>query len=163
MEMAVQKKEEDLDSDFGEADQSQSTTVNENGNVNTDQYFAIAKRETAVVNWFRLALSVVLAASIAGVGYGVFTYINASEQQEFEEQFHADAYKVFESIGKSLDVTIGAVDALVVSMVSFARYSNSSWPFVTLPGKPANERFEISLVRYATVLSDMCIFLHVLA
>jgi hypothetical protein len=130
-----------LNSDSGEEEleHSQSTTtanVSGNGNGENDDYLAIAKRETAVVNWFRLALLVVLAASIAGVGYGVFTYINTSEHQEFEDQFDADAFKVFESIGKSLDVTIGAVDALVVSMVSFARYSNSSWPFVTLPGKP---------------------------
>jgi hypothetical protein len=73
---------------------------------------------------------------MAIVGYFVYTYVSGSEQAEFEDDFHADAFKVFESIGKSMDVTIGAVDALVVSMVSFARYSNSSWPFVTLPGKP---------------------------
>jgi hypothetical protein len=147
--MATQKKKVDSDYDSEEPDHSQASTFNDghsNGNGENDKYLAIAFRETAVVNWFRLALLVVLAASIAGVGYGVFTYINGSEQKEFEEQSHADASKVFESIGKSLDVTIGAVDALVVSMVSFARYSNSSWPFVTLPGKPAIEMIEICLV-----------------
>jgi hypothetical protein len=128
-------------------DQSLSTHTDEHeAHKSKNEQFTIAKRETAVVNWFRLALLVVLAASIAGVGYGVFTYIDRSEQHEFEDDFQADALKVFESIGKSLDVTIGAVDALVVSMVSFARYSNSSWPLVTVPGKPVIERIEISLV-----------------
>jgi NAD/NADP transhydrogenase beta subunit len=132
--MALQNKNMDLNPD-SEDDHSQSTLNGSgNGNGESDKYLAIAKRETAVVNWFRLALLVVLAASIAGVGYGVFTYINTAEQQEFEEQFHADANKVFESMGNSLDVTIGAVDAFVVSIISFARYTNATWPFVTIPG-----------------------------
>lgn len=94
----------------------------------------IAKAETKVVGCFRLAVFAILAVSMALVGYFVYTYISGSEQAQFEDDFHGDANKVFESIGKSLDVTIGAVDAFVVSLISYSHLTDSSWPFVTMPG-----------------------------
>ena len=143
--MAEQNEKVDWNPDHEEEpDHSQCSAGN--ASVKNDEHLAIAKRETVVVNWFRLALSLVLAASAAGAGCGVFARINTSEQQEFEEPFHADAFKAFESIAKSLDVTIRAVGALVVSMVSFACCSNSSWPFVTLPGEPSIEKIDVCLV-----------------
>jgi H+/Cl- antiporter ClcA len=129
-------KKIDLDNDSGfDGSRDDQSLVSANtvahDDHNKNEQFTIAKAETKAVSWFRLAFFAFLGALMAIVGYFVYTYVSESEQAEFEDDFHADAFKVFESIGKSLDVTIGAVDAFVVSMVSFARYSNSSWPFVT--------------------------------
>jgi hypothetical protein len=136
----------------GDEDHRSDTDVSskaddQHASSNADEQHAIAKRETNVVNSFRVVVLVVLAASMAAVGYAVYRFLSSSEKAEFEDNFHADANKVFESIGKSLDVTIGAVDALVVSMVSFARYSNSSWPFVTLPGKQTRQASQRILLK----------------
>jgi hypothetical protein len=32
-----------------------------------------------------------------------------------------------------LDLTLGAVDNFIVKAVSYVKYSNSTWPFVTIP------------------------------
>ena len=32
-----------------------------------------------------------------------------------------------------LDTTFGAADAFILKLVAYARYSNSSWPYVTIP------------------------------
>jgi len=55
------------------------------------------------------------------------------KKKNFEEQFLDDAHKVLEAVGSSLYLTLGAIDALVDSMISFAHYTNQTWPFVTIP------------------------------
>jgi hypothetical protein len=44
----------------------------------------------------------------------------------------SDSLKVFDAVG-TLDLTLGAVDNFIVKAVSYAKYSNSTWPFVTIP------------------------------
>jgi hypothetical protein len=44
-----------------------------------------------------------------------------------------DANKVLKKVADGIGLTLGAVDSFVGSMVSYANYSNSTWPFVTLP------------------------------
>jgi hypothetical protein len=67
------------------------------------------------------------------VALAVYFYIRASENREFEDQFEADATKVLAAIGASLDSSLSAVDAFVVSIVSYAKATNQTWPFVTIP------------------------------
>lgn len=82
---------------------------------------------------YRIFVLVVLALSIVGVAFTVYLYVSNSEERAFEEQFCEHAKKALDAIGISLDITLGAADAFVISMVSYARFSNSTWPFVTIP------------------------------
>jgi len=93
----------------------------------------IAKDETRAVYWGKLIVFLVLLVSTIAVAAAVYLYISRAQTAEFEDQFKEDAKKVFESIGTTLDLTLGAADSFVVGLVSFALYSNSTWPFVTMP------------------------------
>lgn len=94
---------------------------------------AIAKRETSFVRCMRLLVLSVLVSSTILVAFAVFFFLRSAEQRHFDEAFNYDANKVLDAIGGGIDLTLTAVDSLVVTMVSFARFSNSTWPFVTVP------------------------------
>lgn len=81
----------------------------------------------------RVLLLTVLALSTVGVAAGVYIYTSRAETEAFENQFEEDALKVLESIGTSLDFTLGAVDSFVINEVSHAKSLNMTWPFVTIP------------------------------
>jgi hypothetical protein len=49
------------------------------------------------------------------------------------KHFSGDSTKIFESIGNTLDFTLGVVDSFLVGLVSFARFTNATWPHVNLP------------------------------
>jgi class 3 adenylate cyclase len=93
----------------------------------------IAREENAAVLTSRIIVLAVLVLSTSAVAFAVYYYINKTEQTDFESQFVGDSYKVFQALGSVLDLSLGTVDAFVVSMVSYASSSNSTWPFVTLP------------------------------
>jgi len=44
-----------------------------------------------------------------------------------------NANKILEALGGELDRSLGSIDAFVVGLVSYARNSNQTWPFVTMP------------------------------
>jgi class 3 adenylate cyclase len=97
----------------------------------------IARKENAAVLTSRIVVLAVLVLSTSGVAFAVYYYINKTEETEFDSQFVDDSYKVFQALGSVLDLSLGTVDAFVVSMVSYASASNSTWPFVTLPNHAA--------------------------
>jgi hypothetical protein len=67
------------------------------------------------------------------VAVAVFRRLSIAEHKEFQTTFHADAVKVFEAMGSKLDLSLGGMDSYIVALVSYARTSNSTWPFVTIP------------------------------
>jgi hypothetical protein len=94
----------------------------------------IAEQETKHINRYRAIVMLVLFVSTIVVAFGVYWYISQSEVNQFEKSFQDDAHKVFESMGSSLDQMLGSLDILSATVVSMARYTNQSWPFVTIPG-----------------------------
>ena len=93
----------------------------------------IAAKENRAVFWLRMLVLVVLLASALAVSFVVHRHLSNAEQLEFENQYHSDAQKVLDAVGKSLDDTFGATDAFATKLVSYAEYSGSKWPLVTLP------------------------------
>jgi hypothetical protein len=93
----------------------------------------IAKEEDKAVFLLKLLVLAVLVVSTVGVAVAVYLYTSGAEEDAFEEQFVGDSSKIFESIGSTLDLTLGAVDSFLVGLVSFARFANATWPQVTLP------------------------------
>lgn len=124
-------------SPFSDVENSFSTdadgTVNKGERDDDENEEAIAKRETCFVRCMRLLVLAVMVSATAGVGYAVYWYLNKSEAGTFERDFQADSAKVMASIGTNMDLTLTALDSFVVTMLSFARATNASWPFVTFP------------------------------
>lgn len=98
-----------------------------------DSAEAFANRESRAVSWLRLVVLAVLVTCAACTAVAVYYYTRNSEYQAFEASFVSDAAKVMEAVGATLYVSLGAVDSYVVGMVSLARATNQSWPFVTVP------------------------------
>lgn len=80
-----------------------------------------------------MALLLVLTASATAVATSIYLYISRSEQAQFQSQFRDEAHKIVEAFGSNLDKTLGLFDSVAVALVSTARLSNQSWPFVTIP------------------------------
>jgi hypothetical protein len=93
----------------------------------------LAKKETADVMRLKGIVVFVLVAFTALVSTVVYFYLSTNEQEQFESQYHDDARKVLQGMGISLDQTLGSFDGLAVALVSHARETNQSWPFVTVP------------------------------
>jgi hypothetical protein len=93
----------------------------------------LAKRETSTVARVKILLVLVLTASTVGAAVTVQRYTHRNEIEQFEERFKMDAANVEEAIGSSIDKTLGSFDSLAVSLVSFAKNTNASWPYVTQP------------------------------
>ena len=93
----------------------------------------IAKRETRAVMNLKVLVAFVLLCCTVGTAYAVYHFATEAEESKFEAQFEDDAHKVLEAIGSHLDIAFGSLDALFVSMLSFAQATNQSWPFVTIP------------------------------
>ncbi|CAB9510944.1 Receptor-type guanylate cyclase gcy [Seminavis robusta] len=93
----------------------------------------MAEKEKKAVTCLRLVLLAVLVVSAVVVSVVLYLYTSGKEQEEFESQFDSDVFKLMESLGQHLDLTLGSVDAFVYKMVSHAKSSKSEFPFVTVP------------------------------
>ena len=84
-----------------------------------------AKAESRnVIFLYRLFVLAVLLISMIGVALTVHIYVSSSEKRAFEDQFREHARKVLDAIGISFDTSLSTADAFVISLVSYARYSN---------------------------------------
>jgi hypothetical protein len=100
------------------------------GSEESEQF---AVKETKALFWIRLFLfSVVLMSSVT-VAVVVYYHTSGAESKEFEERFDHEATKIFEAVGGSLDLSLGAIDSFIVGLLCYARTTNATWPFVTLP------------------------------
>jgi len=93
----------------------------------------LAKRESIAVVRLRMLVFLVLLLSTLAVALCVYFYVSRSEMAQFEMQFQQDTYKILQSFGSALDLTLGGIDLLVVDLVSFAVHTNQQWPYVTVP------------------------------
>jgi hypothetical protein len=116
--------------DEGESDSESCTDVD---GLTPQLREVIDKGESRTAFYLRSLTFLVLILSAIATSLTVFFYITSTEKDEFETQYHSDANKVLESVGKALDNTLGATDAFIVKMIAYADDSNSTWPFVTMP------------------------------
>jgi hypothetical protein len=123
-----------MTNEYGSEDEDESSRPDSSKKLAVEQEDQmIAKDEHKAVIRLRLLLLLVLLGSTVGFAFATHYYVSRFETTALEEQFQADATKVLSSVGASLDFTMGAVDSLVVNMVSYAHESQSKWPFVTVP------------------------------
>ncbi|CAB9525293.1 Receptor-type guanylate cyclase gcy [Seminavis robusta] len=121
--------------DMEQAAIEESTTCAANDHLPsvTEQREKIAQKEQKAVSCLRLVLLAVLVVSAIVVSVVLYLYTSAKETNEFESQFESDSFKVFESLGLHLDLTLGAADSFVFKMISYAKASSNQFPFVTIP------------------------------
>lgn len=114
---------------------------------------AIAKTEGKLVFGFKMLAFSVLILSAVAVCTWVYLYTTGKEEEAFDARYHNDATKVVESIGTTFKQTLGSTDAFITQLVAYARYSNSSWPFVTMPafGIHATKLLKLSRAFYFSV------------
>ena len=106
---------------------------NKNRSVKQPEQEIIGREEDKAVFRLKLLVLAVLIVSTVGIAMAVYFYTSDAEKDDFEEHFVGDSSKIFESIGSTLELTLGAVDSFLVGLVSFARFTNATWPQVTLP------------------------------
>jgi hypothetical protein len=95
-----------------------------------------SEKETRNVLHLKIIVLLILLVSAIVGAVSVYIYITRSETSQFESQFHFDASKVLEAVESSLERTLGAMETVAITLVSYANDKNDSWPFVTLPNFP---------------------------
>jgi hypothetical protein len=93
----------------------------------------IGKKESQEVYKFKIIVLIILFLSAIVTSTCVYVFITRKEEDDFQEAFQKSAAKVLDAVGNSVDQTLIVMDTLAVESVSYARASNSPWPFVTLP------------------------------
>ena len=69
-----------------------------------------------VLQWKMLTLAVLLLSTV-GMAVATYLFTSSNEQREFETRFCDDANKILGDLGTKIDLSLGAVDALVVNAV----------------------------------------------
>ena len=68
-----------------------------------------------------------------GVAFLVYFEIDSQERDAFESHFQEDAAQVLQSFTLTIDLAFGALNTFALSMASFARATNQTWPKVMIP------------------------------
>jgi hypothetical protein len=63
----------------------------------------------------------------------IYFITSLSEQEQFSTTFQESSIKVMDSIGKAIYRSCGALDAFSTHLVSHARDTNQTWPFILYP------------------------------
>jgi hypothetical protein len=93
----------------------------------------LASNETRNVNRFRVVIAIVLILSTITMAVTIYFFVKRSEINIFRDMFDADANKVLDGLGESIKSNLGAMDAFASMMVSTAKHTNQTFPFVTIP------------------------------
>lgn len=117
---------EEVDVDLD--DELEAEKINQPSSQNT-----ISREETRDVRRYKVIVYAVLLISAILFAVFVNVFIRNNETADFETAFNENAIKVFKAIGSSIDRTLIPLDTLSVSIVSYAKAVNATWPFVTLP------------------------------
>lgn len=119
-----------------EMSQSFSTASPKEGrpsnNFQNDNTACLIQNDPQVRNIRKMAILVLFVAAIAVSG-GVYTGLVRSEQREFENRFADQAKQIGHALTAELNNKLRALDALSVTMTSFAGSQAQEWPYVTVP------------------------------
>jgi hypothetical protein len=63
----------------------------------------------------------------------IYFITSSTEQAQFQNAFRDSSIKVMDSIGKAIYRSCGALDAFSTHLVSHARDTNQTWPFILYP------------------------------
>lgn len=129
LEGNMRENDIDIDSIEEDSDLSDRQLPNEPEETSVE----IAHNETRRLCWIRMLVACVLMASTIGMASAVHRFTSGIEQREFKTALRENAAKILGDVRGALKFTLGAVDTFSMSLLSYARTSNSTWPFVTNP------------------------------
>ena len=93
----------------------------------------LAAKENQALRMLKCFVFGFLFLCMGFVSWGIYWYMSTSEINELHLQFHEDATKVLATLGTNMEHILEAMDAFTVSMISHARSTNQTWPFVVIP------------------------------
>lgn len=102
-------------------------------NTSTVSNTIIAHKESQELRRYKIIALVMMFGMCVVVAVCVYCYIMRSERKHFEVHFKESASIVLEGVGNSIARTLTPLDSLAVSLVSYARATKNSWPYVTYP------------------------------
>ena len=129
-----QNYEEDLDSDSesifeDELDSSQHSGSQKSENK-TEQ---IARAETRQIWYLQVFVKLVLVVATGLTAFSIFYNLRWEENERFESTFQDHAMNTIDGFQLQFEHRMDALDHFSVMFTSYARVSESEWPFVTLP------------------------------
>jgi len=110
-----------------------TVTISHDSSEPSNRPDQIARQETAALHGVRLCFLLVVFLSVVGFAIGTYINLTKSEEREFRANFEDYANKVLDTIGASMEESLGGIDLLAHDITSFAEASNKTWPFVTVP------------------------------
>jgi hypothetical protein len=117
-------------------DNSISTKEGKNANAKNDEeqgMNGLAKNETHSVKQLRFIVAMVLVLSTVSIALTIYFFVRNSERSNFHEGYTSDAHRVLDGMGMSIHDSISAMSSFSTMMIAFARQSNQSFPYFTMP------------------------------
>jgi signal transduction histidine kinase/CheY-like chemotaxis protein len=93
----------------------------------------LSPQETKPIAVLRLAVVITWLLAAIIMSYWVYVSAVANQFQYFQSQCQVDTEKILESFHLTIDKRLAAANALATSVTMYAKYSNSTFPFVTMP------------------------------
>jgi hypothetical protein len=93
----------------------------------------LSETETKQVNRVRVVVAIVLVVATVMMAITIYIFVRTSERNNFLRAFDSDAERLFDGVGESIKSNLAAMDAFASMMVSMAKQTNQTFPFVTLP------------------------------
>lgn len=133
--IAIMSKTDDRNYSLKSAGITSSTSGHSSLTSANDKIEEQDRHVARVVRRLKLAILTFFTLTAAGViiAFSVYRNSNKKAQHEaFKNKFHQDAKNMLASLGTSIDSTLAATDSFAISMLSEARLTNQTWPFVTI-------------------------------
>lgn len=122
-------REESTESSFDHDDEGDENTCNSE----EEAWRVVAKRWSRAVARSRVVLGVVLILATIFVSSKVRGALSHHQIEDFEAAVEGHAMKIVESVHRSVEQKMQAIDTLSVAITSHALSTNESFPMVTLP------------------------------
>jgi hypothetical protein len=119
MDIDCDIQNDDESASIVDSDQRGSDVHGDNADQAKENEEVITKNENSDVTHIKLMVLLVLIALTICVAFALFYYTRNSEESQFEEKFNDDEHKVLEAIGSSIEDTLGVINILAASLVSY--------------------------------------------
>jgi hypothetical protein len=139
------------DESYTGSDSSLDPTQKGEASSNTDGKNDIATKETREVRQVKCVILLVVFMSVLGA-FMVFFYSKQSEQTKCETTFYSDGENVLQFLERLMERSSVALDNLAAMIVTVARVTNTSFPFVSVPG------FGAHVAKIAPLVGAMCTY-----
>ena len=93
----------------------------------------LAQKETRQIGWLKITALVAFVLATCFASVYIYLATKQSEQSQFQEAYSEQAFQVIDQFASNLLHTIGILDQFSVTISSLAAFTNTTWPFLTLP------------------------------